>query len=51
MIPSENSKNASGPANGRSASAACSAVPICVMPWACKVAPVVTMMKKPIRLE
>jgi len=51
MILSENRKNVSDPANGRSASAACSAVPICVTPCACKVAPVVTMMKKPIRLE
>ena len=50
MIPAANSAKVSSPAIGRRASAACEAVSIFVMPLACSVAAVVTMMKKAMRL-
>ena len=51
MIPIANRAKANWPAIGRSASAACAAVPICVMPLACSVAAVASMMASAMRLE
>jgi hypothetical protein len=51
MIPAANNMKVSGPPIGRSASAACAAVSIWVMPCVLSVAAVVTMMKKAMALE
>ena len=51
MIPAANTANANSPAIGRSASAACAEVWMLVSPCAFKVAAVVMMMNRLIRLE
>jgi hypothetical protein len=51
ISPRLNRKKAAGPAIGFSASAACSAVWISVLPAACRVTAVVRMLKKATRLE
>jgi hypothetical protein len=51
MMPSANSWNANAPAIGRSACAACSAVAMSVMPLACRVTAVVSMMQRAIAFE
>ena len=51
MMPKANRRNASGPASGRNASAAWAAVSMWVLPWACSVAAVVTMMKNPMMFD
>jgi len=51
MIPAANNPNVNAPATGRGASAACAEVWMSVIPCICRVAAVVTMMNRLIRLE
>src|SRR5690242_14053084 len=51
MIPIANKKYVALPANGRSASAACEAVVILVIPFANRIAPHAAMMKNMTRLD